>query len=234
MPGAPVASRRWHYARHSDPQSSHQQIAALIRAIGRAPILDVGAAQGTLGELLRADGVTIDAVEPNSSWAEHARPFYRTVYVAAIEEATLPTDTYRVVVCADVLEHTANPGQVLEHLCRSATSDAIFIVSVPNVAHLAARLMLVFGRFPKMDRGIFDRTHLHFYTRHTALELLRDAGLRETSVRATPVPLEEIWPAWLGQGLLRTAMAIQRIPLRLWPTLFGFQWIVVAQKELKS
>lgn len=173
--------------------------------------------------------MAIDAVEPNPAWAEHASPFYRTVYAGAIEDAALPTDTYRVVICADVLEHTADPGRVLQQLRRSATSDSVFIVSLPNVAHLAARILLLFGHFPKMDRGIFDRTHLHFYTRQTALELLRTAGLRETTVRATPVPLEEIWPGWLGQGLLKTAMACQRIPLRLAPTLFGFQWIFVAQ-----
>jgi hypothetical protein len=40
------------YALHSDRQSSHQQIARLVRRIGRAPVLDVGAAQGLLGRLL--------------------------------------------------------------------------------------------------------------------------------------------------------------------------------------
>jgi len=60
----------------------------------------------------------------------------------------------------------------------TATEDATFIISLPNVAHIAARLLLLAGRFPQMNRGIFDRTHLHFYTRATAEAMLRDASLQ--------------------------------------------------------
>lgn len=219
-----------HYALHNDPQSSHQQIAWLVRRIGRSPVLDVGAAHGVLGMLLQRDPITIDAVEPHPAWAAHARPYYRTVYNSAIEDAELPACTYRVVVCADVLEHTVDPEAVLHVLQRAATPDAFFIVSLPNVAHIAARLLLLVGQFPQMERGIFDRTHLHFYTRHTAMELLRIAGLEVVRVRPTPVPLEQIWPAGLSRTLLATLMALQRVALLLAPTLFGFQWILVARR----
>src|SRR5258706_5385014 len=78
-PGGIVGNDALHYALHSDPQSSHQQIAWLVGRIGRAPVLDVGAAQGFLGQMLQQDGVIIDAVEPHPLWAAHARPYYRTV-----------------------------------------------------------------------------------------------------------------------------------------------------------
>ncbi|HET9221492.1 MAG TPA: methyltransferase domain-containing protein, partial [Roseiflexaceae bacterium] len=161
-----------HYALHSGSQSSHQQIARLVRRIGRAPVLDVGAAQGFLGQLLRQDGLIVDAVEPHPDWAAHALPYYRTVYASDIESAELPAAYYAVVVCADVLEHTVNPAQVIRTLLQAATADATFIISLPNVAHIAARLLLLLGHFPQIDRGIFDRTHLHFYTRRTATQML--------------------------------------------------------------
>lgn len=217
-----------HYALHSHPLSSHQQIARLVRRLRRAPVLDVGAAQGLLGQLLQGDGLIVDAVEPHPDWAAHALPYYRTVYQSAIERAALPEHSYPVVVCADVLEHTADPLAVLRSLRHAATPDATFIVSLPNVAHIAARLLLLFGRFPQMERGIFDRTHLHFYTRRTAIDLLDSAGLRVVLVRPTPVPLEQIWPR-RGAALLRALMGLQRVGLLLAPTLFGFQWIMVAR-----
>jgi hypothetical protein len=201
-----------HYALHSDPQSSHQQIARLVRRIGRAPVLDVGAAQGFLGRLLQPDGVIIDAIEPHPLWAAHARPYYRTVYASDIEAAALPARCYPLRV-----------------LSLAATCDATFIVSLPNVAHIAARLLLLFGRFPQMDRGIFDRTHLHFYTRRTAANMLCAAGLDVVLARPTPVPLEQIWPAHRSPAILKVLMAIQRVGLLLAPTLFGFQWIMVAR-----
>jgi len=157
-----------HYTLHSDRQSSHQQIVQFVRRIGRAPVLDVGAAHGFLGQLLQHDHLPIDAVEPHPRWAAHARDYYRTVYASTIEHANLPAGHYPVVVCADVLEHTVDPVSVLNQMRATATEDALFIISLPNVAHIAARLLLLAGRFPQMERGIFDRTHLHFYTRATA------------------------------------------------------------------
>ncbi len=221
-----------HYAPHSDPQSSHQQILRLVRRAGRAPVLDVGAAQGFLGQMLQPDGVIIDAVEPHLLWAEHARPFYRALYASPIEAAGLPPQTYRTVVCADVLEHTVDPVRVLRALVQAATPDATFIVSLPNVAHIAARLLLLFGQFPQMERGIFDRTHLHFYTRRTAIAMLAAAGLDVVLCRATPVPLEQIWPAGRSTAPLTLLMALQRVGLLLAPTLFGFQWILLAKVRL--
>jgi hypothetical protein len=80
-----------------------------------------------------------------------------------------------------------------------------------------------------MERGIFDRTHLHFYTRATAEDMLRAAGLEVVRAQPTPVPLEQIWPEGRARGLLRGLMLAQRAALLLAPRLFGFQWIFVAR-----
>src|SRR4051794_41418284 len=105
-----------HFRLHSDSSSSHQQIAQFIRRHGAGPILDVGAAQGFLGQLLQDTGMPLDGVEPNRVWADAAAPYYRQMWPTLIEDAPLPAHTYRAVVCADVLEHTADPAAVLRHL----------------------------------------------------------------------------------------------------------------------
>ena len=219
------------YELHRDPRSSHQRIARIVRRIGRDPILDVGAASGQLGRLLAGSGLTIDAIEPDVVAAEAAAPFYRSVQQATVEAADLTAGTYRVIVCADVLEHTADPAAVLQHLLKAAADDAVMVVSLPNIGHLAARAIVAAGHFPQHDRGIFDRTHLHFYTRQTALGLLRASGLRILRVIPTPVPLEEIWPSRLPRASLEAAMGLQGLAARLAPTLFAFQWIMVAERS---
>ena len=220
-----------HYRLHRDPRSSHQQIVRAVRRSGRGPILDVGAAQGMLGQQLREAGeqFAIDGVEPNPSWAELARPFYRQVFACGIAEANLPDGTYSVVVCADVLEHLPDPVATLGQLRRAATADATFIVSVPNVAHLAVRLLLLLGRFPRMERGILDRTHLQFFTRDTAVALLAEAGLEVVRVRATSIPLDELWPRGEGTKLYGGLTRLQHLVLAVAPRLFGFQWVLVAR-----
>lgn len=218
-----------HYRLHHDPLSSHQQIATYVRELKRGPILDVGSAQGMLGQLLNESGMEIDAVEPHPVWAESARPFYRQMYQATIEDAPLPEKKYNVVVCADVLEHTVDPVAVLKRLRACATPDATFIVSVPNVAHFAVRGMLLFGYFPKMDRGVLDRTHLHFFTRETAIDMLRRAGLDVTKRMATVAPLHELWPRGEGSFPFRALWHTQHMALKILPGLFAYQWLIAAQ-----
>lgn len=207
--------------------SSHQQISSLLKSLRPTRILDVGAAQGILGQLLQGSELVIDAIEPNPHWAEHAKGFYRQVFPTTVEEAR-PADRYDAIVCADVLEHVVDPPAVLRQLRQLATPDATFVISLPNIAHLAVRMMLLFGRFPQMDRGPLDRTHLHFYTRDTAAAMLREAGLRIERVTATGVPLDELFrgeDSWL----FRAAMRTQHLMVRLLPRLFGFQWVFVAR-----
>ena len=167
----------------------------------------------------------IDAIEPNTDWAEAAKPYYRQVINSTVESANLPDYTYDSIVCADVLEHLPDPLSTLKRLRQAAKPDAIFIISLPNVAHLAVRTMLLFGRFPKMERGILDKTHLQFFTKDTAKNLLNDAGLRIDRILTTVVPLEDF-----GDGFItKTMMGAQRFAVAVLPRLFAMQWIFVAK-----
>lgn len=218
------------YRLHQDPRSSHQLIAGLVRELGRGPILDVGAAQGLLGRLLSGSGLTIDAVEPTPEWALACRPYYRHVLASSIEQAAFAEEKYEIIVCADVLEHTVDPQAVITRLQSAAAFDGLFIVSLPNIAHLAIRLLLLAGKFPMMERGILDRTHLHFYTRDTAAQMLEGAGLRIRRVAATSVPLDELWKGGQGNPLFRLMTKLQHLLVALFPRLFAFQFIFLSER----
>jgi 2-polyprenyl-3-methyl-5-hydroxy-6-metoxy-1,4-benzoquinol methylase len=220
-----------HYRLHPDPRSSLQQIAKLVQTLRLSPILDVGAAQGMLGDLMQGNGLVLDAVEANPEWANLARPFYRHTWASIVEDAPLPTREYKLVVCADVLEHTPDPVTVLKRLCEAATEDATFIISLPNVAHLAVRMMLLFGYFPKMERGILDRTHLQFFTKDTAIDMLDRAGLQVQSIRATSIPLDEVFKNGQGKLHYRVAQSMQHVALTIAPRLFSMQWVIVATSK---
>ena len=136
---------------------------------------------------------------------------------------------YDAIVCADVLEHVPDPAGVIAQLLKVAGPGATFIISLPNVAHLAVRLMLLFGYFPKMDRGILDRTHLHFLTKDTARQMLESAGLRVERVSCTGVPLDEVFKNSEGRLLFNLAMRCQHLAMTLLPRLFAMQWIFIAR-----
>ena len=88
---------------------------------------------------------------------------------------------FDVVVFADVLEHLRDPGSVL----KSARGAQRTIVSLPNIGNWTARRQIVAGRFPLDDFGLFDRTHLRFFTRSSAEDLLLTSGW---TVTAKPPP----------------------------------------------
>jgi hypothetical protein len=173
-------------------------------------------------------------VEPNPAWADEARPFYRTVCTGTIETvcSSLPRRHYATIICGDVLEHTVDPVLVLRRLREHALPDATFVISLPNVAHVSVRMMLLFGMFPRMQRGILDRTHLHFFTRRTAIQMLHEAGLRVERVLATPVPLAQLaGDNARRRRILNAISSLQRPLVALLPRMFAFQWIFVAQEQ---
>jgi hypothetical protein len=59
------------------------------------------------------------------------------------------------------------------------------VISVPNIAHGAARLALLKGRWEYRQLGLLDTTHLRFFTLASVREMLREAGLAAVEVRRT-------------------------------------------------
>lgn len=142
-------------------------------------VLDVGCNSGYLGVAANQTN-TFYGVDIDEAVLRTARMKYVEAAKIDLNSFTeLPWDIkFDVIVFADVLEHTFNPGGLLKVLAnRYLAEDGRIIVSLPNIANWQIRLALLFGRFEPADSGIMDRTHLHFYTIHTARLLLEASGL---------------------------------------------------------
>lgn len=221
------------YQDKSNPWSSHSIIARWLKQMPASSlVVDVGAATGTLGRMCAGSGLALKGIEPNPDWAELARPFYQELFVGPVQ--TVPPGFYdgaRCVVLADVLEHLPDPQAVLAELVGCQAPDCLFMISLPNVANLAVRFSLLFGRFEYADRGILDRTHLHFFTRRTLLAMLRDSGLHIQRMAVTPIPLDLVHPFFARQAFGRWLHGLLARLTGLFPTLLGYQFVVQAGKE---
>lgn len=171
-------------------------------------VLDVGCATGYLAAELRARGCTVIGVEADPGAAEQARAHCAAVVTGDLEAPATQEAVRRavpggvdVVVAADVLEHLRDPWAALAWLRTLLAPDGpqLVVVCVPNIAHWTARRELLRGRFPYAEHGLFDRTHLRFFTRDSARELARRAGLDVRAERPAPAPLpwesRLPWPA---------------------------------------
>jgi 2-polyprenyl-3-methyl-5-hydroxy-6-metoxy-1,4-benzoquinol methylase len=214
------------------PGSSHDY---LRRRITRMPaglrLLDLGAAGGHLGRAVRDRCSYLAGVEPDRSLPASAHEGYddwRTVDARHAGEWERPFD---VVVCADVLEHLANPEALLARIHHWLHSEGILLASIPNIANVSIRAALLFGHFRYTERGILDRSHLSFYTRSSAQRLLSDSGFHVTSVEPTAMPYELALPVLSGAVLATPTRVFAKATARAWPSLFGYQFVFEAVRR---
>ena len=138
-------------------------------------ILEVGCSAGYLGSYLKTLGHTVIGVEMDPISAREAAECLDAVYCQSIQSyySENPLEKFDAIFFGDVLEHIANPDEVLISTHDFLNKDGIVIASIPNVAHHAIRAMLLEGSWDYSDLGILDRTHLQFFTKSSLHELFK-------------------------------------------------------------
>ena len=171
--------------------TSHRLMVDFIGA--NKTVLDVGCSSGYLSKVLQAAGNRVSGVEFDPEAAAIAAPVLEKVVVADLEKTDLAEafagDTFEVIVFGDVLEHLRDPLSTLRQARRLLAPQGYIVISIPNIAHGDVRMSLLLGRFEYRNLGLLDNTHVHFVTRATLRELLRDAGFVATDVQVTHAPL---------------------------------------------
>lgn len=220
-----VAPMRYRFKQ--DRHSSHGQVAALIPPSGQR-ILDIGSGPSELSRLLKKEGNRIVGVD--RSFAEEGDSGLEQKIVRDLEkDFDLPFGReFDIILFLDVLEHLTNPAALLGKARKYLKPGGKVIFSVPNVAHWSVRFSLLLGHFRYAERGILDKTHLHFYTLRTFRQLLRENNYKIVREGATPLPLLDSFPI-LGSPLLRWIHWIDVVLTSLWKTLFGYQFLFVAE-----
>lgn len=155
-------------------------------------ILDVGCSNGALGRSLMAaqPGRRVCGIEFDAVFAHEAANHLEHVINADLNglnwRDVLVGRSFDCIIFADVLEHLVDPQRCLLHARQYLRPGGCVIVSLPNIRHLSAlRAIVLGGHFPQRDRGIFDRTHLRWFTIADAYSLLGNSGLKVSTVSPT-------------------------------------------------
>ena len=218
-----VRARRAHAYENPRPE-----VQALVPRDARR-VLDLGCSSGALGAAVKArQGAEVVGVEFDPSYAEAAGERLDGCVTADVEElfADDPEGElgrFDCIVAADVLEHLRDPWATLRSAVRLLDQGGSVVVSLPNIRFWETFWQL--GRhatFPRRDSGIFDATHLRFFTYSDALKLLEQAGLRVVEVS----PQYRVRPT--VSGLDRITPLVARTKLR---TFFAFQYVMRALKD---
>lgn len=142
-------------------------------------ILEVGCGEGAFGAQLKAREAEVWGIELDPAAAQIARARLDRVFEGTVESiwSTLPAARFDCVVFNDVLEHLVDPEQILVSCQRLLTAGGTVVCSLPNVRHFRNLWnLLVHKQWRYEDSGTLDRTHLHFYTERSIVDLFQRTG----------------------------------------------------------
>jgi SAM-dependent methyltransferase len=221
------------------PYSSHSLLLASLPAEGAARrVLDVGCAGGYLSEILAVRGYCVTGID--SPGARHAGFPESVELVEADLDLGLPPGLslthgrFDFIICADVLEHLRQPAGMLRDLRGLLATGGRLAASLPNSGHAYFRWNVMLGRFPAHGRGLFDRTHLHYYTWRGWVDLFASAGSRIETVKCSGVPVGLALPKWRDTATVRAFERLSYESARWWRKMFAYQFVVTAAPEAGS
>jgi len=150
-------------------------------------VLDVGCASGTNGDYLlknnKAD--VVYGVEYVNDMAKEAQKSNTKVFCGDLNSGTFretignESPLFDYILFGDVLEHLLNPEEVLTDLKSNLKPNGKIIISLPNIAHIELFIQVYLkGTFPRNPRGIFDKTHLSWFTRKDVFNLIKNSDLK--------------------------------------------------------
>jgi 2-polyprenyl-3-methyl-5-hydroxy-6-metoxy-1,4-benzoquinol methylase len=142
--------------------------------------LEFGCGDGGFSTLLKEKfGAETWAVELDETAAHKAAEKLDKVINADALEAVrqLPDNYFDVVIFFDILEHLADPYNLLSEVKAKLTKEGTVIASIPNVRYWRVLVdLVVHGNWEYKSHGVLDKTHLRFFTRNSIRKMFEESG----------------------------------------------------------
>ena len=136
----------------------------------------------------------------------------------SIEAVFAEHGPFDLVLLLDVLEHLYDPWRVIARLHTLLDTGGHVLVSIPNVQNYRMIIRVATGTWRYREAGLFDRTHLRFFSKRSANELMTCSGL-------TLVDSDK------GFGALRRDELVNRLSLGLLGPFVTMQHQILVRKD---
>lgn len=162
----------------------NDSILAILKNIEPTSVIEVGCMRGSLAKEYKKyfsnvewTGVDIDPENVNI-----AKDICSHAIHADIEKFPLNSlpniHTVKAWVMGDVLEHLRDPWRLLKEIRKISPTGSSVVACIPNSQHWSFQVRVNAGMMNYENDGLFDRTHLRFFSRATMAQMFEDAGFQ--------------------------------------------------------
>ena len=200
---------------------------------GAARVVEVGCGNGAMAREYRKVNPHSEyiGIEIVPEYAEASRAHCTRVITGNIEQMSdgefrslFPSTCW---IFSDVLEHLHDPWGMLRRIRALLEPTSSVIACIPNAQHWTVQALLNQGEFWYKDLGLFDRTHIRWFTKRTIGELFSAAGFEIVEGGGLMVDEQRHQQLALA-GVRALAMAIGTDPEEAVTSSLPMAWIVRA------
>jgi SAM-dependent methyltransferase len=184
-------------------QSAAYRVTLLLDHVAPGHLIEIGAGTGAFASAAKAAGFDVTAIEMDERCCRYLseREGITTICSDRPLEALGSLPPARAVALWHVLEHLANPAEVLERVAGKLEPGGLLAIGVPNPSSLQFWMMK--GRWPQIDAP----RHLCLIPPSALIEKGEQLGLRRVAITTND-------PEGLDFNLFGWASALTRRPAK--------------------
>jgi 2-polyprenyl-3-methyl-5-hydroxy-6-metoxy-1,4-benzoquinol methylase len=120
----------------------------------------------------------------------------------------IPDEYFDLIMANDVLEHLLDTQSALKVVYNKLQKGGLFVCSVPNIRQIRAFYhIMVKGRFPRNDAGLFDKTHIRWFCRDDVLLFAKQENFKLLDFGSSG----RMVPSWMQKSRFAELLALQNL-----------------------
>lgn len=158
----------------------------ILKRLGSARVMDLGAGNGALCAMMKAQGLDVVGLEYDSEGCAVAHranpdiPFYN-MSVEDDPAKLLATETpFDAVVSTEVVEHLYAPHFLPIFAAQVLKPGGYVVISTPYHGYLKNLVLSIFGKWDFHHTALWHGGHIKFWSRKTLTQLLEANGFQVT------------------------------------------------------
>ncbi|MDA7798289.1 methyltransferase domain-containing protein [bacterium] len=179
--------------------------------------LDIGCGYGGNIDYLLSKGLILSGVgiEPANLEFRNTQAKIINITIEDFLASGKESGKFDLILLLDVLEHLSEPEEILAKLSMLLNEKGAILISLPNVRNFRVFWSIfILGVFPRNKEGIFDGTHLRWFTKKTFLDIIRESDTYVCE-KASDTGLEKgkklYFANFLTLGLFRDFLTFQNV-----------------------